>query len=265
MPRNTLRMPSAQGVAAGQTATFRLPIGRTYHTLLLTYSGVTLAQMTEIRLVINGKTQRRITGGSWQDTLNKFVKHSAAAGVLRIDLDRSRMRLKQGEEYTAIGTGVANDPQEITTMSLEIDIDGAAAAPAMSLKAVQSEPTPAGMISKLREFSYNPAAAGDFEISDLPKGDLIGRIYFRKAGINSVKIERDGFTAFERTAAENSLIQTDGERTPQADVFVFDPSELGFAGEQLATAGVQDLRITVNVAAGGAMPVVVEYIGPLGD
>lgn len=265
MPRVTLRMPSAQGVGAGQTATFRLPIGRTYHNLLLTYSGVTLAQMTEIRLVVNGKTQRRITGGDWQDSLNKFVKHAAANGVLRIDLDRSRMRLKGGEEFTAIGTGVQGDPQQITTMSLEIDIDAGAAAPALALKAIQSDPSPAGMISKLREFSYAPSAGGDYEIADLPKGDLIGRIYFRKAGINSVKIERDGFVVFERTAAENSLIQTDGERAPQADVFIFDPSELGFAGEQLATAGVQDLRITVNVAAGGAMPVVVEYIGPLGD
>jgi hypothetical protein len=94
---------------------------------------------------------------------------------------------------------------------------------------------------------------------------LIGRVYFRKAGINSVKVERDGFVVFERTAAENTLLQTDGMRAPQANMFVFDPSERGFAGEALATKGVQDLRFTVNVAAGGAMPVVVEYIGPLGN
>ena len=263
--RVTLRMPSATGVAPGQTATFALPIGRTFHSLLLTYAGVTLAQMTELRIVANGKVMRRITGGTRQDTFNKFCNLAAAAGILTIPFDRPGMRLKDGEEFTALGTGVAGDPQQVTTLSLEIDIDAAAAAPVLSLKAIQSEPTMFGMIAKIREFSYNPAAAGDFEISDLPKGDIVGRIWLNKAGINSVRVERDGFILFERTAAENTLVQNDGYRTAQADYFVIDPSENGFAGEAFSTSGAQDFRIIVNVAAAGAMPVIVEYIGGIGN
>jgi hypothetical protein len=133
-------MPSADGVAAGQTASFRLPIGRTYHTLLLTYAGVTLAQMNELRVVANGKVIQRVTGGAFADSRNLFIKRAAANGVLAIDFDRPGMRLKDGEEYTALGTGVADDPQAVTTLTLEIDIDAAAAAPVLSLKAVQSEP-----------------------------------------------------------------------------------------------------------------------------
>ena len=41
------RMPPFEGVAAGNTALIKLPIGRRFHSLYLTYSGVTLAQMTD--------------------------------------------------------------------------------------------------------------------------------------------------------------------------------------------------------------------------
>ena len=81
------------------------------------------------------------------------------------------MRTRIGEEFTALGTGVLPDPAagvgpQITTLSVEIDIDAAAVGPALSAKAVQSDPRPVGEIIKTRLFTYNPAAAGEFEISD---------------------------------------------------------------------------------------------------
>jgi hypothetical protein len=262
--RITARMPSAEGVAPGQTATFRLPIGRTFHTLLLGYAGVTLAQMTEARIVANGQVVRRYAGGGAKiNLMNLFCGLAAADGVLRIDFDRPGMRLKDGEEYTSFGTGVANDPTPITTLTMEIDISAAAIAPVLALKAIQSEPRPFGLVSKLREFVYNAPAAGDYEIVDLPKGDLIGKIFIQSANITRLKIERDGFVIFERTAAENNVVQLDGYRVPQAGYFVFDPSENGFAGEAVQTGGVQDLRLICTMSGAEALPITVEYIGPL--
>lgn len=263
--RLTERLPSFESVVAGSTAVCKLPIGRTYHAIFITYSGVTLAQMNELRVVANGKVIQRLASGTFADVLTQFTGRAAAAGVLTIDFDRINMLTRAGEEFTKIGTGDPTDQTPIVTMRLEIDIDAAAAAPALSAKAVQSEPSILGLIRKIRHFTYNAPAAGDYEISDLPKGDLIGRIIFDNANINSLKIERDNRTVFERTAAENSLIQTDGKRVPQAGYFIYDPSELGYSSESLATAGVNDLRFTLNMAALGAIPVTVEYIGPLGD
>lgn len=265
--RVTVRMPAPNGVAPGQTATFNLPIGRTFHTLLMTYAGVTLAQMTEIRLVANGKVLRRILTGTFQDDINQFCGLAAAAGILRIDLDRPGMRLKDGEEYTSLGTGLPGDPQGVSTLNLEVDIAAAAPAPVLSMKAIQSEPRNFGLVSKYRVFTHAPTGAGDYEIADLPKGDLIGKIIIDDSivTVNSVRVERDGFVVFERTAAENSLVQADGYRVPQAGYFVIDPSENGFAGEAYVTNGAQDFRLIVNVAGAGAMPVTVEYIGGLGN
>ena len=265
--RNTLRMPGGEGVAAGQTATFRLPIGRTFHELLLTYAGVTLAQMTEIRLISNGAVLQRYLSGTFVDDYNQFEGRAAANGVLVVPVgDRVNMKLRDGEEFTAIGTGVVDEKNPsnlVTNLYLEIDIDAAAAAPAMSLKAVQSDPRVLGIVKRLRTFSYNPTAAGEFVIADLPRGDLISRIFVDDSvvGVNSLKIERDGFTLFERTTAENELIQADGVRVPQAGYWIFDATELGYAGENIVTKGAQDLRLTFDVAGGGAMPIVVEYLG----
>lgn len=261
MPLTTRTMPSFSGVGANQTASVRLPLGRTYHQLLLTYSGATLAQLNEARVVANGDVIQTWRELSFLDKINQFEGRAAANGVIVLDFDRYGMKTRQAKEFTAIGTGVEDDPQKLTTLHLEVDIDAAAVGPALSLRAVQSNPQVLGLVKRVRTYNYAPSAAGDFEISDLPKGNLIHRIIFDKADINSVKVERDNFVVFERTEAENTLIQNDGVRNAQSGYFCYDPTEQGYGGEGLVTQGVQDLRITVNVGSAGPMPVTVESIG----
>ena len=257
-------MPGFEGVAAGQTATCRLPIGRTYEQLLITYSGATLAQLNELRIIANGEVIHRITELSKLDDMNKYEGRAAASGVIVFDFNRFNMRTRAAEEFTALGTGALDDPRKITTLSLEIDIDGAAIGSALSAKAIQSAPRFAGEIIKTKQFNYTAGAAGEFEISDLPKGDKINKVYFGNDtanGYTTLTVERDNFIEFERSKAENEVVQTDGVRVPQADYLVYDPTENGNGSESLATEGVQDLRFRLNLTAGGAVPVTVEYIG----
>lgn len=261
----TKQMPSFEGVAAGATATCRLPIGYTYEQLLLTYTGVTLAQMNEIRVIGNGKTIQRYTSGTRLDELNQFHGRAAAAGVLVIDFTRYSLRTKEAEALTGIGTGVhpsVSKQPELSTLTVEIDIDGAAASPALSLKAIQSAPRPLGVLKFVREYTYNAPATGEYEISDIPKGHLFAAVHFDNANIDSLEIKRDGWTAFEREDAENTLILSDGYKVPQAGYFHFDPSENGIGAEVLETATVQDLRFVLEMAASGSIPVIVESIAP---
>ncbi len=266
MTQVTRKMPSFEGVAAGQTATCRLPIGLTYNQLVLAYSGVTLAQMDEMRLIANGKTIQRWVGGSKLDAVNQFDGRNAASGVLTLDLERYGLRTRAGSELTAIGTGIkSKNGPTITTLSLEIDINAAAVAPVLSAKAVQSEPREAGILKHVRTFGYDPAAAGEFEISDLPRLGMINRIIFASANINSVRLQRDGYTAFERDTAENEAIQADGVRVPQTGYWVVDWSEAGNGQDALAVAGVKDLRFTLDMAASGHVDAIVEYLAPLSN
>lgn len=264
--KTTRAMPGWEGVVAGQTATLRLPIGLTYHQLWTTFTGVTLAQMNELRVVANGEVIQRYGSGTLLDSYNQFDGRVAAVGaanILCIDFDRFGMRTRAGEEFTALGTGLGNDPTPLTTLSLEMDIDAGAAASTLATVAVQSVPRALGLIKKVRAFTYNPAGAIVFEISDLPKGDLINRIFidFSAGNLQNLQIERDNFRVFDRSDTVNERIQTDGIRVPQASQYVYDPTEAGNGAESLVTQDVNDLRFFLDHTAAATDTIAVEYIG----
>ena len=268
MSKTTRKMPSFEGVAAGQTATIRLPIGRTFEQLLITYdagSGTAaekLANLKELRIIGNGEVIHRITDFTKLNTMNLFEGRQAAAGVIAFDFNRYGLITRAAQEFTALGTGIVGTG-ELTTLTAEIDL-GAIANPSLSAKAHQSDPRPVGLIKKTKQFIYTAGAAGEFEISDLPKGDSINKIFIGNngvLGITKFTIEVDNFILYERSAAEVILAARDGIRFPQSGFVVYDPTEQGFGSETLITAGVQDLRIRLSLTAGGQVPLTVETIG----
>lgn len=266
----TTKLQEISGVVAGQTATLKLPIGRTYFAVLLNYSGVTLAQMNEIRLVINGKVQQRYVGAAVMDAVNQFDLLAAAGGILYWNLERMGMKTQAGQERTGLGTGLQPnltpgpdyDPVKVSTLSIEIDIDGAAAAPVISAKALTGPASATGPIRKIRKYSKSPSGAGDYEISDIPKGELIQRIIFDETNINGVKIELDNITVFDRTLAENELLQANGVRASQANYFICDWGERGHATDALPT-NVSDFRVTLDMAGAATTGYHVETLGYL--
>ncbi len=273
MARIEVRMPAFEGVAAGQTATAKLPIGRRFHELQLTYSGVTLAQITEIRLFANGKVIHRYSGTD-RDSMNQFDGRAAAGGILAIPFDRFNLITQAGREETALNTGsVSEAGLSINSLYLEIDIDGAASAPAFSMTATQSDALAGGpgTVLHVQRHTRDFAGAGTFDISDLPRGTAtsiaLNRIFFKESAnaITDVKLERNQYTIFERSATLNSKVQTDGIRTPQSDIYVVDKTERGFGGDPIDLVGVSDFRY--NLTVDGAMTVTAysEYLGRLGD
>jgi len=285
----TIQLKKVEGVAAGGTATIELPIGNSYHQVLLNYAGVTLAQMTEIRVMADGNPVQRLGSGTQLDEMNQQDGRAAAAGTLTIDFERYGLRKKANQRLTVIGTGLprasaakaqaANlaaakqglpavyDADPIQYLSLEIDIDGAAAAPAFaSPKAQVSAPRPQGVLKRVEQFTYSPAGAGEFEISDLPRHGLINRIFFNASNINELRIETDRVTRFKRTMAENSLILGDGQagRVVDANYFTVDFSEDGYGDEMMnvSRGKVNDLRFVLDMAGAATIPVIVEYIAP---
>lgn len=276
--KTTRPLPSFQGVAAGQTATLNAPIGLTYHGVLLSYSGVTLAQLTEFRIKGNGR-QIFTQSLSDLDTCCQFDGlEPSAGGLIYIPFDREKLLTRAGQELTAIGTGmpVNNDPgtpqapnalynpTPLSTFQFEIDIDAAAAAPVLSAQAVQSAARPLGVMLKRRRFNYAITGAGDYEISDLPKGDLINKIWMKQANgvVTKVKLERDNFLAFERTASQNDYLQSNGVRVPQPDWYVIDPTEKGYGSESIVSA-VNDFRLTITTSGAENIVLYVDYLGAL--
>lgn len=272
-------MPAVDGVVAGGIATLDMPLGLTYHGLLCTMGGTTfdLTYIDTIRLKGNGRDLFSVSGSDL-DTQNLYEGRSSASST-QFYLDFERYGLDtavgaviadaiRGRELTAIGTGLPatkENPIQLSTFQAEFEINSSAVAPTLSVKALQSPARNLGYIKKRRKFTYTPGGAVEFEISDLPRGDLIDKIFIKSANnvITRVKLERDNFLAFDRTPDENNLIQLDGVRVPQSSWFVVDPSERGRGDEAFVTATVFDFRLKVTVSAADTLTLYVDYLGGL--
>lgn len=275
----TRRVPAWNGnVVSGNTLTLKLPIGLTMHQLWTEYAfsdgccAVALATaVSEIRVVANGKPIWNIQA-SELDLMNQFQGRTAAGGILCIDFDRYNLRTRAGEELTSIGTGSPNDPTPVTTLHIEMDLatGGGVVSGTLDSRVVSSESRPLGLIKKIRRFVNQFSSSGDVEIADFPKGDLINAVYFNESAndIDRVRLERDDYVMFDRTKELNSRIQTDGVRTPQTDLFVYDTTEIGNGIDQLLTRYpdgrlVNDLRWFLTLDGAMTVTSLVEYLGGL--
>lgn len=275
----TRRAPGWDGNIVGpNTVTLRLPIGLTYHQVYTEYTfnagALALADAVgEVRVVANGKPIWNIQA-SELDTYNKYNGRSAAGtiagGIFIIDFDRYGLRMRGMEEFTSLGTGVSDDPTPITTLVIELDLKAAVTSGTLASRLNQSASRTLGLFKKLRRYVNAFGGSGTFEIDDFPKGDAINAVFFgnNANNIDRIRLERDDNVMFDRTAALNSRVQTDGVRAPQANLFVYDTTEKGNGQDQLLTRNpngslINDLRWFIDID--GALTVIsnVEYIGAL--
>jgi hypothetical protein len=269
----TREMPAFNGVAANSRATLNIPIGNTVHELILSMGGTDFNEqhINELRVKGNGR-ELFVASGDQIDKMNQFNGMAASDGkLLRLPFERFGLKTRDGVELTAIGTGAAQNmdsksaaynPTPLTTLQVEVDI-GAATAPTLSAKAILSGPSPLGTLLKRRSYTYSPTGSGTYEISDLPRGDVIDKIWiFHTGKLKGVMLDRNNFRAFERSDSENDLIQSDGVRTPLDNLFVIDPSESGNGGEWLISE-VQDFRLIADMAGADTLTVFVDYLGGL--
>lgn len=273
MSRIEQRMPPFEGVAAGNTALIKLPIGRRYHSLYLIYAGITLAQMTEIRVMANGKVFQRFSATE-RDSMNRFIGLAVAGNILKIPFDRIGLKNREQEELTAVNTGTP-DPQgnAINSFTIEIDLDGTAVAPQLQMMATQSAGVGGGpgVMLNIRKDSRSSASAGELEVSDLlyntPISQALNRVYFKPSAgnITRVVVERDLYNIWERGTALNERIQSDGERTPQAGYWVLDTSEQGYGANVISLKGIQDFRYRLDCSGAMTINTISEYLGVLGQ
>lgn len=270
------RMPPFEGVAPGNQALIKLPIGRRFHHLYLHYSGVTLAQMTEIRILANGKVFQRFSATE-RDKMNQFVGLSAADGILQIPFERVGLKNREQQEVTAVNTNVRNPDNGamISGLTVEIDIAESASAPSLKMSATQSAPVQGGPgpMLNIMKASRSIAGVGELEVSDYlygtPVSQSLNRAYFvpSENQITKLTIERDLYNIWERETALNEWVQknSDAGRNPIDGWWVMDTTERGYGANQIGLRGAQDFRIKFD--CNGAMTVngIIEYIGILGD
>ena len=275
------KLPAFEGVGTGQTATLRMPLGLTYHDILVSASWTTNDDdddiFDEVRVLANGRILQRWAYADLKvmlkfDNITPIEVSAGTSCKFLVPFDRMMLMTRASIEVTSIGTGAIldaegnPDPTPIQTLTMEIDIKANSTISGLSLvaHARQSAPEFAGLQKKVRQFTY-PLVSGETEIADLPRGDLVNRVLFATGNVARLQLLIDNYISFDRTAADNDFIQDNSlYRDAQTGSYVYDPSELGYGSESLATAGVGDLRFIIESAtAVPACRIAVEYIGVL--
>ncbi len=272
--RNEIKLASPNGVVAGGTATFQLPRGYRYHDIRLKLGGA-LADYPEIRVKCNTTTIRRYSATE-QDMMNQTDKIPSfgTLGYLLLPFDSKGMRVREGEEETALNVGrpPGAEPQqgEITSCEIQIDIAPGAATPSIEVSASVSTAIAGGanLIRHIVKTSRDASGAGEVDYHDFDYGTrdraFIRRMFLKTENLSLIKIKRNNDIIFERTRAANSGVLLErGFRVQQAGWTLLDRTEHGFAGGRINTLG-SDIRVTLDYTQATAnFPVLIEYLGTL--
>lgn len=270
MARNTELMPSFSNVRAGDTATLAFPLGKTYDSLHIPYAGVTLAQLKNPRIEVNGQPLMSWRDGMVIDSLNKRLGHNVEDGILDIHFKRSELKTLMEQRMFGLGTAsYAPDgtpyPSPISGVNLLVDIDQAATNPVLTATALKSNAAPIGTVTKVRSFpvSINP---GDNTIDNITRNDTasIAAIHlFTSATIEEMAVYMDQVRTFFGKTSIIEKIQRDHGRAPQAGCYSADFVLDGDMLQALTLKGLQDFRFNFKAAdatpAATAGMVYVEY------
>ncbi|RTR33522.1 major capsid protein P2 [Shewanella atlantica] len=265
MARNFPKLPSFSNVSASNTATLELPIGRTYDKLHVNYAGVTLAQMKNIRLEVNGKSILEFADGQALQDYNKYYGRNSVAGVLDFHFKRDEMKTLQEARAFGLGTLNVEGAPQIANVTLRIEIDAAAAAPVLEAFAIQSNPSPIGFITKVKNF---PVAlnAGTTEVDKIPRPNTarIAAIHVKTAAtVTAIEVELDSMKIYELPKTLAEKVQVDHGRAPQGGLISQDFILEGDMLQALAMQGIQDFRIRVLSDDAAPAVIVVEYFDGL--
>lgn len=232
-----------------------MPTGVTYEAVKFKLTNVTPAQMTNIKLIINGRTLQTFPTGTILQKLNAYKGHPAdAAGYLSLYFVKSYLNSIADQRLTGIGTF------DVQTVNIEFDIDAAVVSPAITATALVSPNKPLGIVSKILKFSKAASAAGIQEIDNIPtNGARIESVHFMKDDIKSVEFEGNGIKMYEAEQVLAREFQKEHDRVPDSDWFHVDFCLEGTSDGAMVTEGLNDKRFKLDHTASGAMDFIVEY------
>lgn len=265
--RRKVALPSPSSVGAGQTASYDLATNRRYFGIFLKYKTNAIqatieADITEIRILINGKPQRRFSAADL-NKINAMNGFAFQAGLIPIFFAEPWRRTLQGEEGLAWGMA------DVSSFKIEIDISGGAAAPTLSgFAEVDNVQVPLGLINKWRKQTFNAAGAQVVTITTLPKNDAYMRIHAFSALVTAALVTLDQLERYNLALADNASMLLRQKLTQQANTYsiVFDDDQQVTSALPMKdlTNGqplVSEFRVDLTFSGAGSAVVLTETLG----
>lgn len=170
----TKKLPSFQGVAPGATATLNIPLGLTYHRIMIGLRSGASAPGTlhsaaswgtafgEIRVNIDGRNKIRAHAADLA-AMMKYHGLELSDGYLPVVFDRPWFQTAQAQDILGYGTA------DVQSLTLEVDIAAGVVVQDLDAYAICSPNAALGQHLALRKYSVNATGAGEIEVSNLPR------------------------------------------------------------------------------------------------
>lgn len=266
-----LKLPPFENVVASQTAVMpRLPRGNMYAGICFELGGTfTQAQMSNIRLNVNGKTVVNITG-THLDTTNNYDKLKDTATFLTYWFGDPTV-----QDPVLAQLGCLDTSRGVEEFGIEVDV-GAATNPTLKAFAWVLPPSPKGdrfasVFKSVLKTVHAPGAAGQFNLPvalGSKAGGFIRRNHFFHANVTSVAVKRDGVNIQDDlTIAEIAYMNEQLWRTAQSGMVSFDPLSQEWIEDLVPTlrsdgkAAVFEYLVTVS--ASDTVTAYTELLAPL--
>lgn len=266
-----LKLPPFENVVASSTAVLpRLPRGNMYDAIVFELGGGnTQANMSAIRLLVNGKVVWNITG-THLDTLNNYDRLEDTATFLCIPF----------ADFTADGQvqsqiGSFDTSEGVEEFGIEVDL-GAGVAPTLGAFAMVSPPSAKGdrfarAFKSVLKTVHAPAAAGEFNLPvalGSRAGGFLRRVSMFHANVTHLAVKRDGVNLQDvLTVAQVGYMNELSRRTIQAGMVVFDPISAGALDDMVPTLrsdrNAANFEFLATVSGADTITAYSELIAPL--
>ncbi len=296
--RDLTAVPSFSGaLTSGGRAQIQLPLreGETalrYHQVMITFAhaSMTLASIEAIRVKLNGENIWELSL-TQLDLISRFDKRAALTATgdtLTLDFERMALENPAARFSTAINGAaptlasllaqagidrVGRSGQSLNPVSdFTIELQGAAGAPAITLSAraivSNANPWQGSAIIRRRRIDWVVGATGEqalnIELTQPTQDRWLNRLYIfaTSAQMTAARLMVDNRVRHQRTATENSKIQSDiGIRAPQTGLYVLDFTEHGHHENPILARGQGAIQLYATFGSTGTYSIIVETLG----
>jgi hypothetical protein len=277
---DTIKLPPFSNVAPGQLATLSTTAlnGMSVHAIIFALTGVTKAQLTNIKVTLNAKQLVSDLTGTQLQSLNSQKGLGNSTDYLMCYFGNPRARTIKGQHITDLDQSLYAAPLEF-----QLRIDAGASAPGIEAYALVNPPKvalglgytadDALVLKALLRTVLNPANAINKAAYDIAIGSAAGAaiesMAFFHANMTSLEVKKSGVIVFEDLSIDlNSAIQTDFQRAPEDGLYVWQPTADGNMGQAVATVKPNgqpySMQFLVTTSAADTITVYTETATKLG-
>lgn len=233
-----------ENATAGQRVLIQPAVGRTWLDWHVEHGGLTLAQMTNIKVLLISPnrtiTLQEFKNGTELNELNKRYGRHVEAGTLSFYLRKPELENEAQSMATALGTG------GLQSVRIEFDI-ASGTTPVIKAwgRKVANRPVSAGLLPLITVHNEGGRAEGDNHYDAIEKRDRILAIHILNSDVEAAQLKIDDAIAYDLTRARAEFDESVGGRVPYADDYglCIDFTTAGTLDEALIMQGEQGYQV----------------------